>query len=126
MLQMLIGPVANLASTFLEGQVEKTKAKAKAKVIQAESEAIIMQKKATGEIDWDIEAIKNSGGSWKDEYLTIVISIPLILAFIPGMEGVVQNGFQQLQQAPDWYFYTVGLCVSASFGIRGATKFFKR
>jgi len=25
---------------------------------------------------------------------------------------------------PDWYKYTLGVIVSASFGIKGATKFF--
>ena len=28
-----------------------------------------MQKKATGEIDWDLEAIKGASSSWKDEWL---------------------------------------------------------
>ena len=67
---------------------------------------------------------KGSQSSWKDEWLTILFSIPLILAFIPGMEEVVKNGFAQLQSMPEWYQYSLGVIVAASFGVRSATKFF--
>jgi hypothetical protein len=67
----LIGPISNLASTWLEGKVEKGKAKVKADVAKAEAEAIVMQKKATGEIDWDLEMAKGSHNSWKDEWLVV-------------------------------------------------------
>ena len=79
----IIGPVADLAGTWLNGKVEKTKAEGATKVAKAKAEAVIMEKKATGEIDWDLEMAKGSQQSWKDEWLTILFSIPLILAFIP-------------------------------------------
>ncbi len=124
MLTALIGPISSLASTWLEGKVEKTKAETGAKVAKAKAEATIMEKKATGEIDWDLEAIKGSQNSWKDEWLVILFSVPLVLAFIPGMEDVVSHGFQQLEQMPEWYQYSLGVIVAASFGVRSATKFF--
>ena len=124
MLNLLIGPISQLAGTWLEGKVEKTKAETGAKVAKAKAEAVIMEKKATGEIDWDLEAIKGSQNSWKDEWLVILFSIPLILAFIPGMEEVVANGFAQLETMPEWYQYSLGVIVAASFGVRSATKFF--
>jgi len=120
----LIGPISELAGTWMKGKVEKTRAESEAKVAKAKAEATIMEKKATGEIDWDLEMAKGSQSSWKDEWLTILFSIPLILAFIPGMETVVQNGFQQLEQMPEWYQYSLGVIVAASFGVRSATKFF--
>ena len=55
MLTALIGPIANLAGTWLEGKVEKTKAETGAKVARAKAEATIMEKKATGELEWDLE-----------------------------------------------------------------------
>jgi hypothetical protein len=124
MLTALIGPISQLAGTWLEGKVEKTKAETGAKVAKAKAEAVIMEKKATGEIDWDLEAIKGSQSSWKDEWLVILFSVPLILAFIPGMEGVVASGFAQLDAMPEWYQYSLGVIVAASFGVRSATKFF--
>ena len=124
MLNLLIGPVTELAGTWLNGKVEKAKAETGAKVAKAKAEAVIMEKKATGEIDWDLEMAKGSQSSWKDEWLTILFSVPLILAFVPGMEEVVANGFAQLQQMPEWYQYSLGVIVTASFGVRSATKFF--
>ena len=124
MLNLLIGPIAELAGTWMSGKVEEKKAQAKTRVAKAEAEATVMQKKATGEIDWDLEMAKGSTSSWKDEWLTILFSIPLILAFIPGMEEVVANGFLQLQAMPEWYQYSLGVIVAASFGVRSATKFF--
>ena len=124
MLTALIGPISNIASTWLEGKVEEKKAQSATKVAKAQAEAVVMQKKATGEIDWDITMAEGSKHSWKDEWLTILFSIPLILAFIPGMEEVVANGFQQLEQMPEWYQYSLGVIVAASFGVRSATKFF--
>ena len=124
MLTALIGPIASLAGTWLDGKVEQTKATATAKVAKAKAEATIMEKKATGEIDWDIEMARASSSSWKDEWLVVLFSIPLILAFIPGMEEVVSNGFAQLQAMPEWYQYSLGVIVAASFGVRSATKFF--
>ena len=124
MLTALIGPIANLAGTWLEGKVEKTKAETGAKVARAKAEATIMEKKATGELEWDLEMARGSQSSWKDEWLVILFSVPLILAFIPGMEGVVSNGFSQLEAMPQWYQYSLGIIVAASFGVRSATKFF--
>ena len=51
----LISPIASLAGTWLEGKVETKKAETATKVAKAKAEAVIMEKKATGEIDWDLE-----------------------------------------------------------------------
>jgi len=124
MIQFL-GPIANLAGTWLEGKVEEKKAVTGAKVAKAKAEATIMEKKATGEIDWDLKMADASAHSWKDEWLTILFSIPLILSFCGdwGRE-IVTNGFTALESMPDYYQYTLGTIVAASFGMRGAAKFF--
>jgi len=124
MINLLIGPIADLAGTWLKGKVEEKKAQSATKVAKAQAEAVVMQKKATGEIDWDLEMARGSQSSWKDEWLVILFSVPLVLAFIPGMEGIVENGFKQLEAMPQWYQYSLGVIVAASFGVRSATKFF--
>jgi len=126
MLNLLIGPITQLAGTWLDGKVEKSKAETGAKVARAKAEATIMEKKATGELDWDLEMAKGSQSSWKDEWLTVLFSIPLVMAFIPGMEEVVANGFEQLNSMPEWYQYSLGVIVAASFGVRSATRLFSK
>lgn len=123
MLNLLIGPLTSLASTWLEGKVERSAAKTKAEVQKKLTEAALLEKKASADIDWDIEMAKASGGSWKDEYLTILISVPMILAFC-GEWGnkIVAQGFAALEQMPDFYMYAFSVVVAASFGFRGLTK----
>ena len=124
MIQFL-GPIANLAGTWLEGKVEEKKAVTGAKVAKAKAEATIMEKKATGEIDWDLKMADASAHSWKDEWLTILFSIPLILAFCGDWgRQIVSEGFTALESMPNYYQYTLGTIVAASFGTRAATKFF--
>ena len=66
-----------------------------------------------------------SANSWKDEYLTILVSIPLILAFV-GYEDVVMRGFVALEAMPDFYKTAVGVVFAASFGVKAMTKMFKK
>ena len=124
MLQMLIKPLLGVASDAIGGYMESKKAKAKQKLVKIEAETEIVKQQIKGEIDWDVEAIKGSKESWKDEYLTIIFSIPLLLCFLPFTVEYVERGFAALAMTPDWYKYTLGVIVSASFGIKGATKFF--
>lgn len=125
MLTALIGPIADLAGTWLNGKVEEKKAQSATKVAKAQAEAMVMQKKATGEIDWDLKMADASASSWKDEWLVIIFSVPLVLSFC-GEWGrkIVDDGFAALAGMPDWYQYTLGVIVAASFGVRSATKFF--
>lgn len=123
---MILQGVMGVASEAVGGYIETKKAKAKQKLVQIEAETTLMEKQISGEIDWDIAAQKNSSGSWKDEYLTILFSIPLLLCFLPFTVGYVERGFEALAMTPDWYKYTLGVIVSASFGIKGATKMFNK
>lgn len=125
-LQFLVKPLLGVVGEVVKGVVDTRKAKAMQKITKINAETSLMEKKIRGEIDWDIQAQKNSADSWKDEYLTIIFSIPLILCFIPSTVEYVVMGFEALSYCPDWYFYTLGIIVSASFGIRGATRLFNR
>jgi len=126
MIQGLLGPIANLAGTWLNGKVEQKAAQNKVKVAKAEAEAQIMVSAATSEAEWDRIMANASANSWKDEYLVILFSIPLILAFLPfeWANVAVAKGFAALDSMPQWYSYTLGVIVASSFAVRSATKFF--
>ena len=125
MIQALIGPLGNLASSWLQGKADAASAAANLKLVEAEAKATIMKSAATSEADWERLMAQGSQNSWKDEWLTILFSIPLILSFC-GEWGrtVTEQGFAALEVMPSWYQYTLGCIVAASFGIRSATKFF--
>ena len=114
----LIRLITDLGGSYLEGQVEKTKAKAKA-------EAQVMVQSSKSIADWETLQARNAGQSWKDEYLVILFSIPLILAFVPSTVPFVMEGFAALEQMPDWYKYSLSVIVGASFGVRSVIGIMK-
>jgi len=118
--------VASLATTWFEGQQKKTEAKALAEVALKEAEAEVFKRKATSESDWDLLAQRNAENSWKDEYLLIVFSIPFLMAFIEPLQPYVQAGFEILDKTPEWYRYSLGVMVAASFGVRSYLKLWKK
>jgi hypothetical protein len=70
------------------------------------------------EANWDTNAQQDMKTSWKDEYLTILFSIPLILAFFPQTQEAVLKGFETLNKTPDWYMMLVTGIVAGVFGLR--------
>ncbi len=65
---------------------------------------------------WELEQIKNSG--FKDEIVLFLLSIPLVLSFIPSTVGYVVAGFAALSQTPDWYQWLILSVFAAIYGIR--------
>jgi hypothetical protein len=102
---------------------------AERKKIAAETKAEVAKAIAAGEIEmaktgqklegeWDNQAVKNQQGSWKDEYILILFSIPLIMCFIPGMDMYVHNGFAALDKTPVWYQGAISVIVAGVYGMK--------
>ncbi len=129
MFQALIGPIANLAGTWFQNKVEKTKADGIDKVAEAKARATVAEKVAAGEVEWEGKMAQATDNSWKDEFALVVLLAPAILVFIPGMTEYVRNGFEVLNTLPEWYQYLLFIAISASFGIKGvgqAAKMLKK
>lgn len=125
MIQALLGPVANLAGSWLQGKADKNAAEAELKLTEAKAKAQILLSEKTSVADWERIMAEGSQNSFKDEWLVGLFSVPLVLSFC-GEWGrtTVAEGFTALEAMPDWYQYTLGVIVAASFGVRSATKFF--
>lgn len=65
---------------------------------------------------WELEQIKNSG--WKDEFVLLLLSIPLVMSFIPEMQPYVVEGFVALSATPEWYQWLILAVFTAVYGIR--------
>ena len=95
MLNLLVGPLVDVIGSSVKGFVDTKKAKAEHKITEIKAKTSLMEKQIKGEVDWDLEAIKNTQGSWKDEWLVLLFSIPLILSFCGDWgRDIVFNGFQ--------------------------------
>ena len=125
MLGALIGPIASLASSWMNSKVEKVKADGQAKVAMAKAKAVVAEKVATGEVAWEKSMADATDSSWKDEFALIVLLAPAILVFIPSMTEYVRTGFEVLNTLPEWYQYLLFIAVSSSFGIKGVGQAMK-
>ena len=66
--------------------------------------------------EWEILSIKNSG--YKDEWVLGLVSIPMIMSFVPATQEYVKQGFVVLEGTPDWYRFIVMSVFLAVYGIR--------
>lgn len=108
----IIGDIISLGETYIKGKQRKAQAK-------ADAEAAVMVKAANGEVEWESIQAKNSGSSWKDEYLIIILTLPAIMCFFSGGPEVVKAGFDALGSMPEYYQHFLYIGIGASFGIRG-------
>ena len=108
----LVTAITNLAGTWVSAKAESTKATAEAK-------ATALKTAAQSTADWERIMAEASKNSWKDEWLTILFSIPLVLAFVPSAVPYVRQGFEVLSTMPEWYQYGLSVIIAASFGVRG-------
>lgn len=126
----VIGNLFGLGRDHLEGKRKLKKAKLDSQLaIQDAQAAHVITAAEAGQkadIDWDIQAMKNSGNSWKDEYLLIMFSPPLIMAFVPDLAPYVGLGFAELDKMPDWYMAALGTMVAATYGDRKLSKYFRK
>ena len=124
MIGQLIGPIANLASGWLDAKATKQAAEAKLRLTEAESKAKILLSKETSTADWERIMAQGTQNSLKDEFVTVIVMIPVILCFIPGLEPTVKNGVDRLSELPAWYTNLVLVVCLAAVGIRGGKQFF--
>ncbi len=117
----LISPVTNY---FMANQKRKAAKLTSDLIINEAKTNATIDKIKTGQcadIAWENTQITQSG--WKDEYWTIVLSVPAILCFIPGMVEYVRSGFDVLGGMPGWYQWMLGIAVGAAFGYRKIADF---
>jgi len=114
----IIGPIVELIDTGISAVAGHFKGKQEIKKAKIEGEKQVIMQASQNIADWEKIMAMNSGRSWKDEYWTVIFSIPTIMAFIPGMVVYVNDGFDALKAMPEWYIYTLVTMVLASFGIR--------
>lgn len=114
MWQALINPLAELIGGYLARKAEEKQAVHERKLETIKQDS-----------NWENIHASNARGSWKDEWFTILFSVPCVLAFFPSMVPVVMQGFAALDSMPDWYKGFLGAAVAASFGLRGLANWKK-
>jgi hypothetical protein len=126
----IIREVAEGLTTPLVGYLEN-----RAKLKQARFEAKLALEKAIGDrqakliseglaadANWEMEFARQAQGSYKDEYVLGVVSIPAVLCFIKfgtfDGPGIVTAGFVALAATPLWFQILLCSLFAATVGIR--------
>jgi hypothetical protein len=114
----------SLLGTVAKGAVDVIKTKTETKKLMAEAEQTHIRKMAEGEIEYAIASQKNMQNSWRDEWFTVILSIPLLIVFGAIFFGKyewidkLKEGFQTLDSLPDWYIWALMAAIASSFGLK--------
>jgi len=117
MLNLLLGPALELGKEFIKGKADEKKAIQERKINAIQNDA-----------DWESKMADATKDSWKDEFWSIVLALPIIaIAYSVAIDDVsiidrVKQGFEVLNNLPEWYQYLLFIAVSASFGLKSADK----
>jgi len=125
MLNLVLQAVSGVAGKYMETRKVKAEAKAAIDTAQVKARIAQIERQASAEVDYDIEAMRQTQYSWKDEVALVVILAPFVGSFLPWTQEYVAQGWIHLNQhAPDWYSYVFMASIAASMGIRWAVTQF--
>ena len=114
----LLGGAFDLAKGFIKGKVEEAKIKQEVRLEKLKTDA-----------DWEARMADASAHSWKDEWFTILLSLPIIfVGYGVAMDDMtvierVHRAFEVLPTLPEWFQFLLYTAVLASFGIKSIDKF---
>ena len=119
---MLLKPLLGTVSEVAKNVSETRKAKVEQKITKIKAETDLMQKKISGDISYDVQAIRSGDNSFKDEAWTILFIVIIGMCFIPPLQPYVERGLDALGRTPDWLQYSIYGSIASSFGLRGMGK----
>ena len=86
---------------------------------------IIKQRELDHVQNVDVQSLKSSENSLKDEWLVIVFSLIFVAHFIPSLQEAMLRGWEILELASDYFWIIILTIVGGSFGSSSITKFIK-
>jgi hypothetical protein len=117
----------NLLSMGIKTASHLYQNKQRTKRLMSDAQATHAEKMARGEIEYKAKVIESNDKGWKDEFVLILISIPiLILGYSvfsddPEIRAKLDLFFAYFNQLPYWYQAIFIGVVSAIYGLKGAS-----
>lgn len=115
---LLINGISKAFSSWQDGRNQINQKKLDVKLAKLQAEETRWMAQAHTEAEWDLEALRQSQYSWKDEWLLLILTLPFIGSFIPNVQDHIQRGWLYVKTAPEWYQIAFLGVVAASFGLR--------
>lgn len=116
----LIGPIADLATGYLNTKKEKAVASQKLEVAKINAQVSKIEQDGY----WEEAAIRASDNSIKDELWTCCFIVLITACFIPAAQPYISDGFRFLREdCPDWLSWGILASIAASFGLKSIGQF---
>jgi|TARA_B110000285_G_scaffold98202_1_gene112003 uncharacterized ion transporter superfamily protein YfcC len=96
------------------------------KMLISDAEKVHAQKMANGEVEYQKAVMNNNNQGWKDEFVLILVSAPVMLLIWsifsedPEIMAKVATFFDHFGNMPFWYQALFIGVVSAIYGLKGA------
>ena len=131
---LFIKPLLSLGGGLLSNPITKIVAEKTVGAIQhkMEKEKIIKAKEIEAAKQVDIakigvqlEQVKQTQNSWKDEWLVLFFSAIFLMHFLPWTQELMTRGLEIIGQANDYFWIILLTIVGGSFGVTTLNKFKK-
>ena len=119
-------PVLNILSMAFKVGTHKYKNKQQTKMLMSDAQRTHAEKMARGDIEYKSKIIESNDKGWKDEFVLILVSLPiLLLAYSvfsddPTIRERIDLFFEYFKNLPYWYQAIFIGVVSAIYGLKGA------
>lgn len=114
----------NVISQVIGTGFKVMKTRSETKQMQALAEQKHYEKMVEGKIQYEVAKQNAMDNSWRDEWFTVILSLPLLIVFgsvflnKPEWILKLKEGFETLNQLPDWYIYALLAAIASSFGMK--------
>ena len=102
------------------------------KMLESDAAMLHAQKMANGEIEYQAAVRQSNDKGWKDEFVLILVSAPVILLIWsvfsddPDIQDKLHMFFEQFNNLPFWYQTLFVGVVASIYGLKGVDIFKKK
>ena len=127
-----MGPLLSLLPTVLKTGASIFANKQKAKILMSDAELLHAQRMANGEVEYQAAVRQSNDKGWKDEFVLILVSAPVILLIWsvfsddPNIQAKLDVFFDKFENLPFWYQTLFIGGVACIYGLKGADIFKKK
>ena len=127
-----MGPLLSLLPTVLKTGAQIFANKQKAKILMSDAELLHASKMANGEVEYQQAVRQSNDKGWKDEFVLILVSAPVILLIWsvfsddPNIQQKLDVFFDKFSNLPFWYQSLFIGVVASIYGLKGADIFKKK
>ena len=114
----LIAPITDIFSKRGEAKHEEILGEQKQEQLETEVEHQETIVETTGRDSYDLEALKQKGATFLDEYYGYMWAMPIMASFVPWLQQYVASGWLMLATVPPWYQAVLVGILASTFGMR--------